>query len=105
MSARSSSESTKGFECFLHLSDLRLRHEATRQRLLGTLTKQIRGKPRNCAVVEGSADGGHGHSANPCALTGWHISVVQDKTSRYAKASATPAQGQREMDLGGQNIR
>jgi hypothetical protein len=46
-----------------------------------------------------------GDRAYPRALAAGHIRMVQDKTSRHAKASATPAQGQCEMDLGGQKIR
>lgn len=105
MSAHSSSEPAKGLECFLHRAHFCSRHEAACKRLLGALAEQIRSKTCDCAVVECSAHGGHRHRAGPCSLTRRDISVVQDKASRHAKASATPAQGQREMDLGGQNIR
>ena len=105
MSARSSSESAKGLESVLHRAHFRSRHEAACKRLLRALAKQIRRKTCDCAVVERSAHGGHRYRAGPCTLTGRHISVVQDKVSRHPKSSATPAQGQREVDLGGQSIR
>ena len=92
MTARLSSEPAKRLECFLHRAHFCSRHEAACKRLLGALAEQVRRKTFDGAVVECSAHGGHRHRADPCSLTRRHVSVVQDKASRHAKASASPAQ-------------
>lgn len=97
-------DASKRLECTLDIAELRVYDEPSTERLSRGLPQQLRRQSALRAIIETTPRAGSGHRAEPSAIVGSNIRVVQHDVGRHAEASTAPRLGKREMNLRRQYI-